>query len=213
MKHIRNLITPTLVAISLALACAVSSANAGQVASVDKPVVTLNSDAKNLPAGKGSGKFVKHVKVTFDTALLGNSSYELSNYWAINPNNAPLREIVTILNLTNEYPPHEPLTLTYVYYNTTGELQPGKTYSYSDFVINGTGYFSSDYFDAIEGTFSVTNLTTAILSARLFYPTLTLTLESVQVENHYFMDSDSGKTVHITITSRPNGTVTLDLKE
>jgi len=66
MKHIRNLITPTLVAISLALACAVSSANAAPVT-----------------------PYVKHVKVTFDTALLGNSSYELSNYWAINPNNAP----------------------------------------------------------------------------------------------------------------------------
>lgn len=190
MKHIRNLITPTLVAISLALACAVYSANAAPVT-----------------------PYVKQVRVTFDTALLGNSSYELSNYWPINPNNAPLREIVTILNLKNEVAPYEPLTLTYVYYNTTGELKKGKTYSYSDFVINGTGYFSSDYFDAIEGTFSVTNLTTAILSARLFYPKLNVALQTEQVEDHYFMDSDSGKTVHITITSRPNGLVTLDLTE
>lgn len=190
MKHIRHLITPTLVAISLAVACAVSSANAA-------------------PATP----YVKHVKVTFDTALLGNSSYELSNYWAINPNNAPLREIVTILNLKNELAPYEPLTLTYVYYNTTGELQKGKPYTYKDFVINGTGYFSSDYFDAIEGTFAVTNVTTAILSARLFYPKLKVALQNEQVEDHYFMDSDSGKTVHVTITSRPNGLVTLDLTE
>lgn len=216
MKHIWILITPTLVGVFLALACEVPAANTAQAASVvegGRTAVAAPNSQNNSRAGKESGKFIKHVKVTFDIAALGNSSYEQSNYWAINPNNSPLREIVTVLNLTNELPPHEPLTLTYVYYNSTGDLQPNKVYTYSDFFINGTGYFSSDYFNAIEGTFSVTNLTTAILSARLFYPELDFTSQSDHVENHYFMDSNSGKRVHVTITSRTNGLVTLDCEE
>ena len=80
----------------------------------------------------------------------------------------PLREIVSVLQLTNIYEPREPITLVYIYYNSTPlDITPS---NYTQFSINGTGYFSSVYFNGLEGIFSVTNVTTAMLSVRLFYP-------------------------------------------
>ena len=214
LKQVRISMTLAVAASLLGMVCEVAGANAGAVASGGSSVAGPVSKG-NGPhfVGGGSGQYIKRVKVSFETATLGNHSYEEDPTPAMNPINPPLREIVQVLKLTNEYPPHEPLTLTYVYYNTTGELQPDKAYTYKDFFINGTGYFSSVYFDAIQGTFAVTDVTTAILSAKLFYPTLDLTLENDVVENHYFLDNNSGKQVHVTIKSSTNGLVTLELEE
>lgn len=156
-------------------------------------------------AGKGSLKRVKYpiynpitnITLTFSISGLINYAYMHAPVVSM-ANKQPLEEIITIQPLQNQNDTDSShmFVLTYVFY---------KTYPLSDPtipVINGYGYLTCNFFQntSVRAVFSVTNITTMLLSANLFGITIPPDISLNHTENLYMYNNNDGKQYHFILT-------------